>query len=111
MEHLITISLKEYNEIKDITENLLKAFDEKKTILFHDSFFPGHAGYPIHRFTVVNTDIFMDDLRNKITDLENQNKKLIKQLSEQEKPTKETGFNFFYSLILKKSSTSTSFWP
>jgi hypothetical protein len=82
MEHLITISLAEYNEIKDIKHNFQKAFDEKKTILFHDSYFPGHSGYPVHKFTIVNTDTFIDDLRNKISELQKENSKISNELYE-----------------------------
>lgn len=88
MEHLITISLAEYNEIKDIKSNFIKAFDEKKTIVFHDSYFSGPSGYPIHKFTVVNNDEFANDLLAKIqriekenSDLWNENYKLKEQIN------------------------------
>lgn len=76
MEHLITISLAEYNEIKDIKNNFIKAFNEKKTIVFHDSYFSGPSGYPKHKFTVVNNDEFANDLLNKINGLEKENNDL-----------------------------------
>ena len=95
MEHLITITLNEYNEIKDIKNNFQKAFDEKKTVLFHDSYFPGHSGYPVHRFTIVNTDTFMDDLRNKISELQKENSKMSNELYELKEKERERKKSWF----------------
>jgi hypothetical protein len=69
METQIIISLEKYNELIEINDKFQKAFDENKTILFHDSYFGGHSGYRTNKYTIVNTDTFMDDLRNKIKEL------------------------------------------
>ena|SRR3990167_2336934 len=82
MEHLILISLAEYNEIKDIKNNFQKAFDEKKTILYHGSYFSGTSGYPVHYYTIINPDIFMTDLMKEIKGLQKKNSKLCNELFE-----------------------------
>lgn len=70
MEHSIIISLDEYNSLIKIRDEVNTAFNAKKTIVFHDSYFPGHSGYPVHRFSVVSNDDFAKDLQNKIERIE-----------------------------------------
>jgi len=66
IDPLITISIEEYNELIEFRDSFKKAFDEKKTILFNDSWFPGHTGYAVNKFTIVNQDKLIDDLKNSI---------------------------------------------
>ncbi len=78
MTPLITISFDEYNEIKYIKDNFVKAFNENKTILFRDSYFLGN--YHANEYTIVNTDVFMDELREKLKKMEEENSKLSQKI-------------------------------
>lgn len=68
MEHLITIPLSEYNEIKDIKYKFQKAFDEKKTIFYCRTYYSGPSGYPKNEFQIVNESELLDDLGKKLDD-------------------------------------------
>jgi len=75
MEAQILISLKEYNEIKDIKNSFKKAFDEKKIIIHRGEcrYYIGHSEYEYH---IVNQDDVVSELRKEIIDLQNQRNNL-----------------------------------
>ncbi len=91
MTPLITIPLSEYEEIKNIKRNFQKAFDENKTILYHDTQF-GHSGYPLHTYTVVNMDILTSELNDKLKKLSDENYKLKNELSDLKDKYKKSWF-------------------
>lgn len=70
MEPQIIIPLSEYNKLKELQANLSEYLDKNKTLVFHDSQFPGHSGYQIHKYTVVTNDVFCMQLQAKIDEQE-----------------------------------------
>jgi hypothetical protein len=82
MEPLITIQLKEYKELMEIKNTFQKAFDENKTIIYHDSYFTGHSGFPVHKFTIVNLDSMTEYLVSEFYELKKINSELNKELNE-----------------------------
>lgn len=67
MEPQVIISIHEYNRLKKVDQEFKNAFDEKRIIMHHRSYFPGHAGYAVNDYRIVNeTDVIAglnEDLR------------------------------------------------
>jgi len=66
-EPLITILKWEYDELISIKEKFVLDFNEKKTILFHDSFFVGGMGaYTKHNYSIVNESEIIKSLSEEL---------------------------------------------
>ncbi len=78
-EPSIIIPLSEYQELERLKLEFVTAFEKGKTIVFHDSYFSGHSGYPTHKYTVVTDNEFIFQLQEKIITLECEINKLNKR--------------------------------
>lgn len=67
---LITIPKSEYDELISIKEKFVLDFNEKKLILFHDSFFTGGMGaYTKHNYSIVNESEILKSLNEELNNV------------------------------------------
>jgi len=78
-EPSITISLSEYNEIKEIKSNFQKAFDEKKMIIHRggERYFMGHSEF---EYNIVNESDVVRKLNEETIMLQNKVAKIYNEL-------------------------------
>ncbi len=92
MEHLITISLSEYNEFKKMKDEFEKIFNEKKTVIFRRSYYSGPSGYPVNEYSIVNESDLIIDLTKKLNDSYDDNSKLNSEIYKLKNPEKKSWF-------------------
>ncbi len=83
----VIIPMLEYDELLNIKNNIVKAFDEKKMVLHCSSSYIS-LGLSTNTYSIVNETEIISDLSNRIKDLIEQNRELRQQVWDLEHPPK-----------------------